>query len=221
MGVKVGGGGTIMKSPYLSKPLYYWDRENAISDFAWLSSAWIKWARDLGRYCGMLQKPGFWGGEVEILVLSRMLQVPIYVYQNAEERGRYLTCPCIILSLKHDSLAIPSLAKHAPLMCCSANGLAASIFPAIEISWLVVHLDFDGAGVMCSVLSSYNAMRPGVLFACHFRASSASFIPATVLVNLGFALWKIETEFNMQSPSIVKQSRILSKIRHCDPLRLK
>eukprot|EP00884_Botryococcus_braunii_P009918 jgi/Botrbrau1/18928/Bobra.177_2s0080.1 len=41
----------------------------------------------LQKYCGMLQKPGFWGGEVEILVLSRMLQVPIFVYQSAEERG--------------------------------------------------------------------------------------------------------------------------------------
>jgi len=36
-------------------------------------------------YCDRLQQPGFWGGEVELVVLSRLLRVPIYVYQNAEE----------------------------------------------------------------------------------------------------------------------------------------
>lgn len=47
----------------------------------------------------MLQKPNFWGGEVEILVLSRMLQVPIFVYQTAEEHGRSgLSQPCPLTS---------------------------------------------------------------------------------------------------------------------------
>lgn len=41
-------------------------------------------------YCQRLQKPSFWGGEVEILVLSRMLKVPIYVFKTAEEAGRCL-----------------------------------------------------------------------------------------------------------------------------------
>ena len=40
------------------------------------------------RYCARLQQPSFWGGEVEILVLSRMLKVPIYVYKSAQEAGR-------------------------------------------------------------------------------------------------------------------------------------
>lgn len=42
----------------------------------------------LGRYCTRLQAPSFWGGEVEILILSKMLKAPIYVFQRAEEAGR-------------------------------------------------------------------------------------------------------------------------------------
>lgn len=37
------------------------------------------------KFCGKLHKPDFWGGEVEILVLSKMLHTPIYVYKSAEE----------------------------------------------------------------------------------------------------------------------------------------
>ena len=43
----------------------------------------------LCRYCARLQAPSFWGGEVEILVLSRMLRAPIYVYRSAQEAGRW------------------------------------------------------------------------------------------------------------------------------------
>ncbi|CAL8462045.1 g1576 [Coccomyxa elongata] len=42
----------------------------------------------LRRYCTRLQSPSFWGGEVEILILSKMLKSPIYVFQKAEEAGR-------------------------------------------------------------------------------------------------------------------------------------
>lgn len=38
-------------------------------------------------YCRNLKKPGFWGGEVEMMVLTKMLQVPFYVYKPAEEDG--------------------------------------------------------------------------------------------------------------------------------------
>lgn len=39
------------------------------------------------KYCVRLNRPDFWGGEVEILVLSKMLHTPIYVYKSAEEAG--------------------------------------------------------------------------------------------------------------------------------------
>lgn len=39
------------------------------------------------RYCKRLQQDDFWGGELEILVLSKMLHLPIYVYRTAEESG--------------------------------------------------------------------------------------------------------------------------------------
>ncbi|EIE25014.1 cysteine proteinase [Coccomyxa subellipsoidea C-169] len=42
----------------------------------------------LRRYCVRLQSPTFWGGEVEILILSKMLKAPIFVFQRAEEAGR-------------------------------------------------------------------------------------------------------------------------------------
>ena len=43
-------------------------------------------------YCERLKQESFWGGEVEILVLSRMLKVPIYVFKTAEEAGRRALC---------------------------------------------------------------------------------------------------------------------------------
>ena len=42
----------------------------------------------LSRYCTRLESPSFWGGEVEILILSKMLRVPIHVMQKAQEVGR-------------------------------------------------------------------------------------------------------------------------------------
>ncbi len=42
----------------------------------------------LPRYCRRLESPQFWGGEVEILILSKMLHVPIHVMQSAKEAGR-------------------------------------------------------------------------------------------------------------------------------------
>ena len=42
----------------------------------------------LSRYCRRLESPQFWGGEVEILILSKMLRVPIHVMQSAKEAGR-------------------------------------------------------------------------------------------------------------------------------------
>ena len=38
-----------------------------------------------------MDSPSFWGGEVEILILSKMLHVPIHVMQRAQEAGRYGT----------------------------------------------------------------------------------------------------------------------------------
>ena len=52
-------------------------------------------------YCERLKQESFWGGEVEILVLSRMLKVPIYVFKTAEEAGRrarsVLTPPAVFV----------------------------------------------------------------------------------------------------------------------------
>jgi hypothetical protein len=37
--------------------------------------------------CKRIMAPTFWGGEPELLVLSQMLQVPIYVYLRDSEAG--------------------------------------------------------------------------------------------------------------------------------------
>ncbi|KAL3132074.1 hypothetical protein ABBQ32_008684 [Trebouxia sp. C0010 RCD-2024] len=42
----------------------------------------------IGRYCQRLVSPSCWGGEVEMLVLSKMLHTPIYVYKTGQEDGR-------------------------------------------------------------------------------------------------------------------------------------
>lgn len=39
------------------------------------------------RYCQRLDSPKFWGGEVELLVLSKMVSTPIYIYRTAQEAG--------------------------------------------------------------------------------------------------------------------------------------
>lgn len=41
----------------------------------------------LPKYCARMKSAGFWGGEVELMVLSRLLQVPIYVYRTTVEAG--------------------------------------------------------------------------------------------------------------------------------------
>lgn len=41
----------------------------------------------LPKYCARLNDAGFWGGEVELMVISRLLQVPIYVYRSSKEAG--------------------------------------------------------------------------------------------------------------------------------------
>lgn len=41
----------------------------------------------LPKYCARLKDAGFWGGEVELMVLSRLLRVPLYVYKTAAEAG--------------------------------------------------------------------------------------------------------------------------------------
>lgn len=41
----------------------------------------------LPKYCARLNDAGFWGGEVELMVLSRLLRVPLYVYKTADEAG--------------------------------------------------------------------------------------------------------------------------------------
>ena len=39
------------------------------------------------KYCARLNDAGFWGGEVELMVISRLLRVPIYVYRSSKEAG--------------------------------------------------------------------------------------------------------------------------------------
>mgnify|MGYP002628193776 FL=1 len=39
------------------------------------------------KYCARLNDAGFWGGEVELMVISRLLQVPVYVYRSSKEAG--------------------------------------------------------------------------------------------------------------------------------------
>ncbi|KAK9809382.1 hypothetical protein WJX73_010525 [Symbiochloris irregularis] len=41
----------------------------------------------LTKYCQRLQSPKFWGGEVELFVLSKMVSTPIYIYRTAQEAG--------------------------------------------------------------------------------------------------------------------------------------
>jgi len=41
----------------------------------------------LPKYCKQLRSPSFWGGEPELLVLSRLLRTPIHVYKKETEFG--------------------------------------------------------------------------------------------------------------------------------------
>ena len=40
------------------------------------------------RYCERLKQPDFWGGQPELLVLSQMVQVPIFVYKLEDPKAQ-------------------------------------------------------------------------------------------------------------------------------------
>lgn len=42
----------------------------------------------LPKYCKRLKNPEFWGGEPELVVLSKLLKVPVYIYKSEQEFGR-------------------------------------------------------------------------------------------------------------------------------------
>eukprot|EP00892_Ulva_mutabilis_P010908 jgi/Ulvmu1/818/UM010_0192.1 len=42
---------------------------------------------DLNEYCRQLARPTFWGGEVEMMVITKMLKIPIHVFTPAAESG--------------------------------------------------------------------------------------------------------------------------------------
>ena len=42
---------------------------------------------DMKSYCKNLARPTFWGGEVEMMIITKMLSVPIFVYQSVAELG--------------------------------------------------------------------------------------------------------------------------------------
>ncbi|KAK3278162.1 hypothetical protein CYMTET_13884 [Cymbomonas tetramitiformis] len=49
----------------------------------------VKAESDFDRYCKRVQKPSFWGGEAELLVLSKMLKQPIGVYLPDKKHGGF------------------------------------------------------------------------------------------------------------------------------------
>jgi hypothetical protein len=48
----------------------------------------VLFSRFFCSYCRRIMSTAFWGGEPELLVLSKMLQVPIYVYLSSAEAGK-------------------------------------------------------------------------------------------------------------------------------------
>lgn len=56
---------------------------------------------DLNEYCRQLARPTFWGGEVEMMVITKMLKIPIHVYTPAAESGG---CATLILWSQHDAV---------------------------------------------------------------------------------------------------------------------
>lgn len=44
---------------------------------------------DLRQYCSELARPQFWGGEVEMMVISKMLKIPIVVYTADESKQQH------------------------------------------------------------------------------------------------------------------------------------
>ncbi len=61
------------------------------------------------RYCQRLNSANFWGGEVELLVLSKMLHTPIYVYKTAQEGGRYALSPTLCVTVDTSLVKISML----------------------------------------------------------------------------------------------------------------
>lgn len=53
----------------------------------------IKVEQDINRYCKRIGNQGFWGGEAELLILSKMLKASINVYIKNPQGGGYL---CIV-----------------------------------------------------------------------------------------------------------------------------
>ncbi len=79
-------------------------------------------------YCQRLQQPSFWGGEVEILVLSRMLKVPVYVYKTAEEAGKCAP-PRPASTARPRASAGPARAARAPRARRACERAAAGVGP--------------------------------------------------------------------------------------------
>eukprot|EP00242_Pyramimonas_sp_CCMP2087_P010188 CAMPEP_0198211268 /NCGR_PEP_ID=MMETSP1445-20131203/22927_1 /TAXON_ID=36898 /ORGANISM="Pyramimonas sp., Strain CCMP2087" /LENGTH=247 /DNA_ID=CAMNT_0043885489 /DNA_START=105 /DNA_END=848 /DNA_ORIENTATION=+ len=50
----------------------------------------VKAEGDITRYCKRIQSPSFWGGEAELLVLSKMLKTPIRVYLRNSQGPGYI-----------------------------------------------------------------------------------------------------------------------------------
>ena len=54
--------------------------------FAYITGKRVN-AAVLCSYCRRIQSPTFWGGEPELIVLSQLLKVPIFVYLSNSEYG--------------------------------------------------------------------------------------------------------------------------------------
>jgi len=50
----------------------------------------VKAEGDINRYCKRINSPSFWGGEAELLVLSKMLKTPIRVYMRNSQGFGYI-----------------------------------------------------------------------------------------------------------------------------------
>ena len=95
----------------------------------------------MSRYCTRLESPAFWGGEVEILVLSKMLRMPIHVMQRALDVGRCAT----FCSHQADAQA---MARHPPEV---------EVYAALPSLWFVV--DHGAIPMAYSLLSELIVVR--------------------------------------------------------------
>lgn len=69
---------------------------------------------DLRQYCSELARPQFWGGEVEMMVISKMLKIPIVVYTADESKQQY------------------DLVLSEVLACCVVQALCCGTYPVIR-----------------------------------------------------------------------------------------